>query len=63
VFRSWFLLHLAGEAFAKRNDGKAINVFVPFVLFCGKSTAVFRLKGNGWRLRANFTVQSDFLQK
>ena len=33
----------AGEAFAKRNDGKITSVFEPFALFGGKSTAVFRL--------------------
>jgi hypothetical protein len=43
VFNGLFLLHLAGEAFAQRNNKKSIRVFEPFVLFCGKSSAVFRL--------------------
>jgi hypothetical protein len=37
------LLHLARQAFAPRHHGKSVSVFEPFALFCGKSTAVFKM--------------------
>ena len=33
-----------GETFAQINQGEIASIFEPFVLFCGKSTAVFRFK-------------------
>ena len=43
VFGGLFLPHLAGEPCAQKDNGRIISVFEPFALFCGNSTAVFRL--------------------